>query len=253
MKILRILPFLALVAGWWLATDVMHAVPAIKLPSPTAVWDYAKAASNNGTLWTAISGSVVRFVWGLAAGVVTGAPLGAWIASSKSVADKVLPLAKFFQAIAGVTWIPLAVLWFGISSTAAVFIIFNTTFFIVLYAVLTGVRAINPNLTYSVQTLGGGYRSRLWNVTVPGSLPHVLTGFRVAVGYGWRALIAAEVISSGSGLGIMIWDGQEQLNTAEIFTGLLLIGIISFSIDRLILRPLERVTLERWGLSRKTA
>jgi taurine transport system permease protein len=252
VKLLRVLPFVLLLVAWWLATTVLHAVPPIKLPAPDAVWSYARDSWYGGTLWASIWGSISRFLYGLGAGAVIAIPLGLGLASSTSMSETFLPLVKFFQAIAGVTWIPLAVLWFGISSSAAIFIIFNTTFFIILYAVMTGVRAISPTLGQSVKTLGGSYGSQLRDVLIPGSLPHVLTGLRVAVGYGWRALIAAEVIASGRGLGVMIWDGQQQLNTAQIFTGLLLIGVISFAIDRLILRPVERNTIQRWGLSTRS-
>jgi NitT/TauT family transport system permease protein/taurine transport system permease protein len=252
-KVLRVVPFLVMLFAWWLFTSGLHAVPAIRLPSPEGVLTYAREAAQQGVLFDAIKGSVLRFAAGLVLGLALGAPLALWVAISDRASEMIMPTAKFFQAISGVTWIPLAVLWFGISSSAAIFIIFNTTFFIIFYAVLTGVRGIEPRLGQSVRTLGGGFRSVLWNVLVPGSMPHVFTGMRVAVGYGWRALVAAEVIAAGRGLGVLIWDGQQELNTQKIFTGLLLIGLISFGMDRLLLRPIEKATIQRWGLSTKSS
>jgi ABC-type nitrate/sulfonate/bicarbonate transport system permease component len=245
----RLVPFVVLIALWWLATSGLHLFKPIMLPSPESVFDYGLTAARDGTLSAAVGGSIARFFLGLALGVALAAPLALWVAASRAASDMVLPLAKFFQAISGVTWIPLAVLWFGISSMASAFIIFNTTFFVILFNTLTGVRAINPRLSQSVRTLGGNSATVLWQVLIPGSLVHVFTGLRVAISYGWRTLIAAEIIASGRGLGVLIWDGQQSLNTQEIFTGLLLIGAISFAMDRLLLRPLERVTIERWGLS----
>lgn len=249
MKWLRVLPFVVILATWTIATTVLNLVPPILLPSPDSVARYAVEATDDGVLTSAIWGSFARFLVGLAVGAALAVPLALLAASSETASNMLLPFAKFFQAISGVTWIPLAVLWFGISSAAAVFIIVNTTFFIIFYATLTGVRSIDHRLTQSVHTLGGGYRSTLWHVLLPGSLPHALNGLRVAIGYGWRALIAAEIIASGQGLGILIWQGQQELNTRKIFIGLVLIGVISLGMDRLVLRPVERHTIQRWGLS----
>jgi NitT/TauT family transport system permease protein/taurine transport system permease protein len=249
MKFLRLLPFVVLIGAWVLVTTILDLFPAILLPSPESVARYALEATADGVLGSAIWGSVGRFLVGLVVGGLLAVPLALLAASNPAASSMLLPFAKFFQAISGVTWIPLAVLWFGISSGAAVFIIVNPTFFIVFYATLTGVRSIDHRLPQSVRTLGGGYGTILWNVLLPGSLPHVLNGLRVAVGYGWRALIAAEIIASGAGLGVLIWEGQQELNTRKIFVGLLLIGIISLAMDRLVLRPFERRTIQRWGLS----
>lgn len=249
VRFLRLLPFLVLILVWVVVTTVLDLFPSILLPSPESVGRYALEATVDGVLGSAIWGSVARFLTGLALGGLLAVPLALLAASSPGASSMLLPFAKFFQAISGVTWIPLAVLWFGISSRAAVFIIVNTTFFIVFYASLTGVRSIDYRLSQSVRTLGGGYPQVLRQVLVPGSLPHVLNGLRVAVGYGWRALIAAEIIASGQGLGVLIWEGQQELNTRKIFVGLLLIGIISLTMDRLVLRPIERQTIQRWGLS----
>lgn len=251
MKMLRLLPFILIVVAWWAASDVMHLVPTIMLPAPSSVLQVIFDEAGSGNFLPAVTGSLSRFLLGLIIGVAAGAPLGIWLGVTKTAAAAVLPFLKFFQSIAGVTWIPLAVLWFGISTEAAVFIIVNTTFFIVLYAVVTGVRTIPQSIFDAVRTLGGKRVAILWQVLIPGSLPHVLTGMRIAVGYGWRTLIAAEIIASGRGLGVMIWEGQQQLDTAKVFAALLMIGIVSFSMDRFVIQPLERATIQKWGMATK--
>lgn len=234
--------------AWWMTTDVLSLVAPLMLPPPSAVVDFARRAMRDGELVAAIVGSLRRFAVGLSIGVVLGWALAVWVGMSRRAAQFFTPLAKFFQAVAGVAWIPLAVLWFGISSTAAAFIIFNTAFFVVFYTTLTGVQSISDNLFGLVRTLGGGRARVLRHVVLPGSLPHVMNGLRVGVGYGWRALIAAEIITSGAGLGVMIWEGQRTLNTAEIVLGLLLIGLFSYSMDRLVLQRIENRTVVRWGM-----
>jgi taurine transport system permease protein len=248
MKLIRLLPFAVAVLLWWLLTSGTHLVAPIQLPSPGSVWSFAVTSAGQGILGSAILGSLQRFAIGFALGVILGAPLAVAVASSTAFSEMVLPAAKFFQAISGVTWIPLALVWFGISSAASIFIILNTTFFIIFYATLTGVRSINPRLRHSIRALGGGFIAEFRHVLLPGALPHVFTGVRVAVGYGWRALIASEIITSGAGLGVLIWNGQRQLNTQEVFVGLILIGTISFVLDRFILQFLEDITVVRWGL-----
>lgn len=248
MKPIRFLPFAVAVFLWWLLTSGVHLVAPIQLPSPSSVWSSATILAGQGMLGSAVVGSLVRFAVGFALGLIIGAPFALLAASSTLISDMVLPAAKFFQAISGVTWIPLALVWFGISSAASIFIIFNTTFFIIFYATLTGVRSIDPHLRQSIRVLGGGYAAEFRHVLLPGSLRHVLTGVRVAVGYGWRALIAAEIITSGAGLGVLIWNGQRELNSQEIVVGLLLIATISFVLDRFVLRFLEQATVIRWGL-----
>jgi taurine transport system permease protein len=251
MSALRLLPFAVLFLIWWTVTSGLRLFPPIQLPSPESVFRYAVRAAEQGILLDAVIGSVARFLAGLVLGAALAIPLALLVAGRPRVSDAVLPMAKFFQAISGVTWIPLAVLWFGISSTASIFIIFNTTFFTFFYAMLTGVRSVSPALVQSIRTLGGGYRTVLWQVLLPGALPHLLNGLRVAIGYGWRALIASEIIASGGGLGVLIWEGQQELSTQKIVTGLLLIGAISFTMDRFALAPIEKVTIQRWGLATK--
>lgn len=248
VRMARLAPFALTLVFWWLLTSGLHALPPIQLPSPASVWNFAVLSARQGVLQSAVLGSLGRFAVGFTLGLVIGVPLALFTASSASISEMVSPAAKFFQAISGVTWIPLALVWFGISNAASVFIILNTTFFIIFYATLTGIRSIDPRLRQSVRTLGGGYWSELHQVLLPGSLPHLFTGVRVAVGYGWRALIASEIITSGAGLGVLIWNGQRELNTQEIFVGLLLIGTISFVLDHFVLQSLEKMTVVRWGL-----
>lgn len=244
----RGLPFLVIGLAWWVGTDVLNLVAPLMLPSPGSVLRFGQRALTDGELAAAVLGSLGRFAVGLIVGVGLGWSLAVWVGMSPRAATFFTPLAKFFQAVAGVAWIPLAVLWFGISSTAAAFIIFNTAFFVVFYTTLTGVQSISQNMFGLVRTLGGGRFRVLKHVVLPGSLPHVMNGLRVGVGYGWRALIAAEIITSGEGLGVMIWEGQRTLDTAAIVLGLLLIGFISYSMDRLVLQRLERRTVVRWGM-----
>lgn len=244
----RALPFGVILVAWWLLTSGFHLVPPFKLPAPEAVLETAVDLYREGVLLDAVGSSILRMSLGFVVGTAFGISLGVLAGTNRYVADFLNPVAMFFQAMAGPTWIPLAVLWFGLSWTSVAFIVFNTVFFLVFYNTLMGVETISPNLVNSVRTLGGRRWQIVWEVLVPGALPSIANGLRLGVGYGWRALIAAEIIASGQGLGVLIWEGQRYFRVADIVLGLLLIGVISLAIDRLLLRRFEAATIERWGV-----
>lgn len=246
----RVIPFAVVLLAWWLVTSGLRLVPPFRLPAPEAVLGAAVDAYRQGVLVEAVGSSMLRMVLGFVTGTALGISLGVLVGTNRYVAAFMTPLATFFQAVAGVTWIPLAVLWFGLGWVSVAFIVFNTVFFLVFYTTLMGVQTINPNLVNSVRTLGGNRWVVIREVLLPGALPSIVNGLRVGVGYGWRALIAAEIIATGQGLGVLIWEGQKFFRVADIVLGLLLIGLISFAMDRLLLRRLESGTIERWGMVR---
>lgn len=246
---IRAVPFAVVLAAWWLATSPWGGLPRYVLPSPGAVLDNALELHAKGTLVSAILSSIGRMLLGFAFGSVLGVGLGILVGTNRAVAAFFMPLARFFQAVAGVIWIPLAVLWFGLSWKSVTFIIFNTVFFLVFYNTLMGVQTVPRTLANSILTLGGSRWDVIWEALIPGALPGILVGLRVGVGYGWRSLIAAEIIASGQGLGVLIWEGQRLFRIPDIILGLFLIGLISLTMDKLVFAPLQARTIERWGTS----
>lgn len=246
----RALPFLLIVAAWWLSTSGLHLLPAYKLPRPEVVVETIVEMYTCGVLLQAVGSSLLRLVVGFAVGTGLGLVLAVLVGTNRYGAAFFRPLATFFQAVAGPTWIPLAVLWFGLSTTSVAFIVFNTVFFIVFYNTLMGVETINRNLINSVRTLGGSQVDLIREVLVPGAMPSIVNGLHVGVAYGWRALIAGEIIATGQGLGVLVWDGQKYFRVSDIVVGLLLIGLISLAMDSTLVRLLEARTIERWGLVR---
>jgi NitT/TauT family transport system permease protein/taurine transport system permease protein len=104
-----------------------------------------------------------------------------------------------------------------------------------------------------VQALGGGRWETIRSVILPGALPYILTGIRSGLGFGWRALIAAELVGTPEGLGQMIFSAAEYHRSDVIIAGCLIIGLIAIAMDRWLLAPIERRTVERWGLVIDTA
>jgi NitT/TauT family transport system permease protein/taurine transport system permease protein len=99
-----------------------------------------------------------------------------------------------------------------------------------------------------VRTLGGSRRHVILQVMIPGAMPSIVTGIRMSIGFGWRALIAAEMIATTTGLGFMIFNAGNFHRTDTIVLGIITIGLLWLATDRLLLQPLERWTIERWGL-----
>ena len=148
----------------------------------------------------------------------------------------------------GIAWIPLAIVWFGVGWMTTLFIMLNTIFWLMFFNTMLGVRSIARVYEQSVLTMGGSRWDVITQVYLPGAMPSIITGMRMAMGFGWRALIAAEMIGGDSGLGFMIFSSAEEFKIEEVFLGVIVISMIFLLMDRFLLLPLEKWTIHRWGL-----
>lgn len=246
---LGVLPFLGLVAAWWLATHLGGVGRAV-LPSPEAVWSAAGDLVARGLLGQDILISLQRVALGTGVSIVLGVGLGTLAGLNRTLGELLMPLASFFNSVSGIAWIPLAITWFGLGTVAVTFIIVNAIFFLIFFNTVLGVRSVPRIFEHGVRTLGGGYRELILHVFLPGALPHIMSGIRSGLGFGWRALVAAELIAATSGLGFLIYNASNFLRSDQILVGILIIGAIWMIADNLLLKPLERRTVERWGMVR---
>jgi NitT/TauT family transport system permease protein/taurine transport system permease protein len=127
-------------------------------------------------------------------------------------------------------------------------VIFNAVFFIVAYNTLLGVSTIPLTVRNAAASLGAGRTAMLTEVLLPGALPNIVTGIRTGLGFAWRGLIAAEMIATNLGLGYMLFVARDFYRTEVIVLGMIVIGVLWLLLDRLVLAPLERRTIERWGM-----
>jgi taurine transport system permease protein len=111
-----------------------------------------------------------------------------------------------------------------------------------------GVRSIPTDMHRAALSLGASRPSILWEVVIPGALPNIITGLRNGLGYGWRALIAAEMIVGTSGVGFLMFDARRAGSVVEIVLGMIVLGILWYVVDAWVLAPIERATGQRWGL-----
>lgn len=240
-------PFALILTAWALVTRA-GALPAIFLPSPGDVASTAWEMLKDGSLWINIGASVGRLLVSLVISVPLAVGLGIFVGLRRRLSPVVEPIAGFFNALSGIAWLPLAVTWFGLGWVSVTFIMFNTIFFLVFYNTLVGVRSVPRIFEHAVRTLGGSRRHIIFQVLIPGAMPNIVTGIRMSIGFGWRALIAAEMIATSTGLGFLIYNASNFHQTDTILVGIVTIGILWLLTDRLVLQPIERWTVERWGL-----
>ncbi|MDP3546024.1 MAG: ABC transporter permease [Phreatobacter sp.] len=240
-------PLAVLVALWAVVVPALGVRPQI-FPSVASVGKAGIDSLLDGTLLRHVAASVSRVAIGTVLAVLVAVPLGILMGVSRGVSAFLTPLMRFFSVLAGIAWIPIATLWFGYGFGAIVFVIFNAVFFVVAYNTLLGVSTIPMPLRHAAASLGAGRRSMLTDVLLPGALPNIVTGIRTGLGFAWRGLIAAEMIATDVGLGYMLFVARDFYQTEVIVLGMIVIGTLWLLIDRLILVPLERATIERWGL-----
>jgi len=244
-----VLPFAGLLALWWLLAHSGYFRRAT-LPTPESVVEALGDLARHGELQADILTSLGRVALGAGISILLGVSLGLAAGLNRPLGELLTPLATFFNAVSGIAWIPLAITWFGLGTAAVTFILVNAVFFLIFFNTMLGVRSVPRIMEQGVRTLGGGLSELIWQVFLPGALPHIMSGIRSGLGFGWRALIAAELIAATSGLGFRIYDASNFFRTDQILVGILVIGILWMLIDGLVLTPLERRTIERWGTMR---
>jgi NitT/TauT family transport system permease protein/taurine transport system permease protein len=242
-----LLPFAALVIAWAAVTRA-GLMPEIFLPSPAQVLRTGIEMVRDGSLWVNIGASLGRVLVGIVVSVPLAVAFGVLVGLSRRLASVLEPVAGFFNSLSGIAWLPLAVTWFGLGWASVTFIMVNTIFFLVFFNTLVGVRTVPRVFEQAIRTLGGSRRHLILEVLIPGAMPSIVTGLRMSIGFGWRALIAAEMIATSTGLGFLIFNAQNFHQTDAILVGIITIGVLWLLTDRLILQPLERWTVERWGL-----
>jgi taurine transport system permease protein len=244
------LPLLLVLIFWEFCVQFFQ-VNARVFPSIEAVFNAGLEAVHDGSIFNHIAASLGRVAVGTLLAVLVSIPLGVAMGLNPIVSDFLSPLFRFFSVLAGIAWIPIATLWFGYGFGAITFVIFNAVFFVVTYNTLLGVASIPMPLRNAAASLGANGWTLLTQVILPGALPNIVTGIRTGLGFAWRGLIAAEMIATNVGLGYMLFLARDFYKTEVIVLGMIIIGLIWLAIDRLLLAPLERATIERWGMVRR--
>jgi NitT/TauT family transport system permease protein/taurine transport system permease protein len=240
------LSMLFLLAVWAISTE-MFDVPAYVIPSPGEVAEAWWNAASSGKLLGDASVSVERLLLGAVVGIATGFFFGFLIGLSESARIAVEPVINFMSGMAGIAWIPLALAWFGTGFAMSTFVIWNGMFFVVVANTALGVSRVQPTLIQSVRTLGGSRFEILRSVILPGALPDVLTGVRVGLAFGWRSLLAAELLGAPLGLGQWVNESATFQRTDRILAGCITIAVLGVIVEYLLVSWIANRTVVRWG------
>ncbi|WP_415714646.1 ABC transporter permease [Roseibium sp.] len=224
----------------------------IWMPSPEAVVkrfaEIASAGYQNFTLWEHLGWSLMRVVVGFFLGALIGIPLGYAMGLSNWVRGWFDPIVEFMRPVPPLALIPLVIIWFGIWETGKIVLLFLAALWIMTIAARAGVSGVNISKVHAAYSLGATKSQVLRYVIVPNSLPEIFTGARVAMGVCWGTVVAAELVAAQKGAGMMIIAASKFQLTDIVIMGIILIGIVGYSID-ILMRFAERILVPWKGHS----
>lgn len=246
----RVVLLALLIAGWQTYVSLAHPNPFF-FATP---WQAAK------TLWHGFGdGSLARPTWttlrmlleGIGIGIAIAAVLTVFAALTTVGDDLLTLLTSILNPLPGVAVLPLAMLWFGITPKAVFFVIANATIWPIAIAVTTGFKTANQTLVAVGRNIGLSPVRQITDVLVPAALPHMMTGLKTAWAFGWRTIIAAELVfgvqGEKGGLGAYLNNARNYFLTSEVFAGLVVIAALGVFFEFLF-GLIERRTIVRWGM-----
>lgn len=242
--------FFAALAALWQVAVMTGGWSPVLLPSPVDVARYLWDGFLDGSLIEAIGVTVSRLFVGYVIGVAIGLPLGLLTATSRYFEDTIGALALGLQTLPSVCWIPLALLWFGQSEAAMLFVVVMGTLWSVVLATSTGARSIPPIYARAALTMGSKGVDKWVFVILPASLPFVVSGMKQGWAFAWRSLMAAEIfvtILTGFGLGHLLHYGRELSAMDQVIGVMIVIVVIGLAADKVLFSPWERFLHRRWG------
>jgi len=243
--------FVVLILVWQWAFQARIWSPVL-LPSPLQVGSYLKDAIEDGTLGHATVITMRRLLTGYFFGIIVGLPLGLLTARWNLLRDTLGTTALGLQTLPSVCWVPLALLWFGQTEAAMLFVVVMGTLWSVIIATETGVRNVPPIYRRAALTMGSK-RLHIWlKVILPASLPFIISGMKQGWAFAWRSLMAAEIfvtILTGFGLGQLLHYGRELSAMDQVIAIMVVIVVIGLLVDKILFSPIEKLLHRRWGTS----
>ncbi|HET8876707.1 MAG TPA: ABC transporter permease [Casimicrobiaceae bacterium] len=213
--------------------------PAL-VPTPEQTLGKAWRMMLTGELFMHIAVSMRRVLVGYVVGCVVGIAVGALIGRVRIVRELADPMLELIRPISPVAIVPLAMLWFGIGELSKFFVIIYATVIIVLLNTAAGVSRTPVTRIRAARCLGASEYEVFIKIILPSAVPYVLTGMRVALGFSFMGIVAAELIGASEGLGFLIMNSQMLLQTDQLFVGLLSLGIVGLIVDRIFRAVLAR-------------
>lgn len=241
--------FAACIAAWqWASTR--GGEESFVLPPPSRVFAYLWDSVKEGTILPAAFLTMRRLAVGFAIGGTIGLPLGLFAARFRAVSDTLGTLALGLQTLPSVCWVPLALLWFGPTEGAILFVVVMGTLWAILIATANGVRSLPPIYARAARTMGSRRFHTMFFVTLPASMPFVLAGMKQGWAFAWRSLMAAEIyvtILTGFGLGHLLHYGRELHAMDQVLGVMMVIVAVGLLTEFAVFGQAERMLRRRFG------
>ena len=249
-------------AAWWLPLGtaavflgMWHVLVKLSgsdlFPAPLDVAKGIIELIQKGLLLKYVVASLFRVSWGFILAVVVGVPLGLTLGWFRAAYQSMNPIIQILRPISPIAWIPVAILWFGVSDTAPVFLIFLASVFPITVSSMAAVQNMQSVYLRAAQNFGLKGPQLFRRVIFPAALPQIITGIRIALGVAWLVVVAAEMIAVNSGLGYLIIDARNAGKRYDlVVAGMVMIGLIGLGLDVLV-RRLEKFDEVRWGYGQR--
>ncbi len=241
---------LVVIVVWELVTAYLHMFKPVILPPPSTVFLTMISMIGDGELFMHAGYSLMRVLLGFLVAAVIAIPLGIAMGWVKEISYIMDPIMEVLRPIPPIAWIGLALLWFGLGLNSAVFLVFIGAFFPILLNTVSGVRNVDKKLIEVAYTFGARDLEVLRKVVIPASLPTIFTGMRVGMGIGWMCVVAAEMVAVKYGLGNLIIEASNFLQTDRVFVGMITIGILGLIINVIFQIAGDRIFAWQKGVSK---
>ena len=239
-KEMLILPAIIVII-WFVICDVFQIVPQYTFPGPVDVATAFVKLTLSGKLLVDIFQTLYKVIFGMLLASTVGITLGVILGWYDRLETLCRLIISILRPIPPIAWIPFSIIWFGIGVGPAVFIIFMGCVFPILISTIDGVHRTDPVLIEAAQSFGASNSQMLTEVILPSSLPHIVSGLKVAIGIALMCTISGEMIGSSSGIGYMILTSTNLFDTGSTVVGMLVIGIIGIIFDFIFTKVQERI------------
>ena len=217
-------------------------------PSPYEVAEDLFYGGADGSLFYGIATSMWRLSIGLAIAIGGGVVLGIFMARVEVINQTVGSLVLGLQSIPSIAWVPLAILWFGLTDGGIIFVTAIGAIFAVTINTYTGVKNIDPHFIEAARNMGAKGTQLITSVLIPAAFPYMISGFKQGWAFAWRGVIGAEILFSFLGLGFLLNAGRSLNDVSQVIGIMVVIMLIGLIIDGVIFKRLENKVMSRWGL-----
>ncbi len=239
----QVLPSLIVVALLLLVWELVASGPKSSLPSPSKIWFEAKDLIINpffvngtqdiGLGWRVLT-SLQRVAVGFALAATVGIMLGCLVGQSEWATRALDPIFQVLRTVPPLAWLPISLAAFRDSAPSAIFVIFITAIWPIIINTAVGIRNIPQDYRNVAAVLNLNAFEFFRRIMIPAAAPYIFTGLRIGIGLSWLAIVAAEMLTGGVGIGFFIWDAWNSSKLSDIVVALVYIGLVGFILDRAI-------------------